>query len=276
MGKSAAAKQPETEAQRHQKQMRVLRAVSAINAVMFVVESASGYFAHSTAMVSDSLDMLSDALGAGTSVLVGKSGPRKQAWVALAKAGVSAMLGLGVLATAGFLFFNPVMPVAAAMGVIGGMALAANATCAALLFRYRKDSLNLSATWKCKRNDIISNVGVLGAAALSHVLLSPLPDIAVGVLVSGLFVKSSISIAAESIGVLRATGQKKQDKKAQAASPSASAPQPAPKQARQLQKALWRIFNRKAAVEVAVPQEEKAPAIPVPAKVATPVASKAA
>ncbi len=269
MGKSAAAKQPETEAQRHKKQMRVLRAVSAINAVMFVVESASGYLAHSTAMVSDSLDMLSDALGAGTSVLVGKSGPRKQAWVALAKAGVSAMLGLGVLATAGFLFFNPVMPVVATMGVIGGAALAANVTCAALLFRYRKDSLNLSATWKCTRNDIISNVGVLGAAALSHLLVSPLPDIAVGVLVSGLFVKSSISIAAEAIGVLRATSKKKQGKERKVT--AAPAPSPAPKQARQPKKGLWRIFNRRSAPKAPEPQVEEAPAVLVPARAVAPV-----
>ena len=251
-----------TDTARQRKQMRALRAIATINAVMFVVESASGYCARSTAMVSDSLDMLGDALGAGTSALVGKSGARRQAWVALAKAGATALLGLGVLGAAAFLFFNPVMPVVTTMGIVGGAAFAANMTCAALLYRYRNDNLNLRATWKCTRNDILSNVCVLGAAALSHVLLSPLPDIVVGVLVSGLFVKSSFDIAREALGVLQATGKKNAIEAAIA--PQSNAPQNAPR----FKKGLWGIFNRTSAQKSAAPpaKEVAAPQSPVPFK----------
>ncbi|MBU6474798.1 MAG: cation transporter [Alphaproteobacteria bacterium] len=262
----ARGKNPESAAAREKKRQRALKAVAAINGVMFVIESAAGYFARSTAMAADSLDMLGDSLGAGMGALVGKSTSRKQAWVALAKAGASALLGLGVLAAAMFLFFNPVMPVAATMGLVGGMAMAANAVCAALLYRYRNDNLNLRATWKCTRNDVVSNIGVLCAAALSHALVSPLPDLAVGLLVSGLFIKSSIDIAGEAIGVLRATGRKKPDNTAQA-----FAPKNAPESAPRLKKGLWRIFNRKAAAL----QEQKEPAVSVAAKPAAP-ANKAA
>jgi Co/Zn/Cd efflux system component len=42
---------------------KVLVPVLTINAVLFVVEAASGLLAHSTALLADSLDMLGDADG---------------------------------------------------------------------------------------------------------------------------------------------------------------------------------------------------------------------
>ena len=63
------------------------------------------------------------------------------------------------------------------MSIVGAVALAANAVCFALLYRHRADNLNMSSTWLCSRNDLIANVGVLGAAGAAFLLASRWPDI---------------------------------------------------------------------------------------------------
>lgn len=62
-----------------------------------------------------------------------------------------------MLAEAGDKFSHPVLPAADAIGIIGGVALAANVIRFALLYRHRDDYLNLSSTWVCSRNDLIAN-----------------------------------------------------------------------------------------------------------------------
>ncbi len=232
------------------KHARVLKIVTAINAVMFAVEAVcGGFFAHSTALVADSMDMLGDALGAGTGLLVRKSSPRKQAWVALGKAVFMGALGLSVLAGAGILLANPVvMPVAATMAIVGGLALAANTTCALLLYRYRNDNINIKATLTCTRNDMISNAGVLAAAGLARVLVSPIPDIVVGIGVSCLFLKSSFSIGREAIKILRDPKNAKEKKPGKSTPPRRE-----PKISRGFKKVLQTVFNRKAGKTVAAP-----------------------
>ena len=67
------------------RQRGTLQIVLAINAVMFVVELTSGIYARSTALLSDSLDNLGDALTYGLSLYAVSRGPRSKARVALFK-----------------------------------------------------------------------------------------------------------------------------------------------------------------------------------------------
>jgi Co/Zn/Cd efflux system component len=151
---------------------RVLWVVLLINAAMFLIEGSAGLMAHSTALLADALDMLGDALVYGFSLVVLARSARWQAGAALAKGGIMLAFGLGVLGEAIYKAFHPVMPGVATMGVVGGLALAANVVCFVLLYRYRSDSLNMRSTWLCSRNDVMANAGVLIAAAGSTILMS--------------------------------------------------------------------------------------------------------
>ncbi len=113
----------------------------------------------------------------------------------------------GVLAEAAYKMVYPVLPSAHTMGLIGGLALSANLVCFFLLYRHRGDNLNMSSTWLCSRNDLIANVGVLLAAAGGALLASRWPDIVVGTLIAGLFLRSAFSVLARSIRALRAPPQ---------------------------------------------------------------------
>ncbi|MEO8187784.1 MAG: cation diffusion facilitator family transporter [Burkholderiaceae bacterium] len=182
---------------------KVLWIVLIINAAMFLVEGAAGLFAHSTSLLADALDMLGDALVYGFSLLVLGRSMRWQAGAALTKGAFMLAFGLGVLSEAIYRAFHPILPSAATMGIVGGVALFANVVCFALLYRHRSDNLNMSSTWLCSRNDLVANGGVLLAAAGSYALASRWPDLVVGVIIAGLFLASSLGVLRESVRVVR-------------------------------------------------------------------------
>ena len=183
---------------------RVLWIVLVINAVMFFIEGAAGLVAHSTSLLADALDMLADALVYGFSLFVLARSARWQAGAALVKGLFMLAMGLAVLGEAGYKMFYPVMPDVETMGIIGGLALAANLGCFLLLYRHRSDNLNMSSTWLCSRNDLIANLGVLLATAACYLFVSHWPDILVGSIIAILFLSSAFSVLRQSLRALHA------------------------------------------------------------------------
>lgn len=178
---------------------RVLWIVLVINAVMFFVEGTAGLFAHSTSLLADALDMLGDALVYGFSLFVLARSVRWQTSAALMKGIFMLAFGVGVLIEATYKVLHPVMPGVGTMGIVGGLALAANLACFFLLYRHRSDNLNMSSTWLCSRNDLIANVGVLLAAGSCYLLSSRWPDIIVGVIIAGVFLESAFQVLRQSL-----------------------------------------------------------------------------
>jgi cation diffusion facilitator family transporter len=181
---------------------RVLWIVLGINAAMFVFEGWWGLVAHSTSLLADALDMLGDALVYGFSLIVLTRSERWQAGAALAKGTFMLLFGLGVLGEAVYKVVHPVMPGVEIMGIVGGIALAANMTCFFLLYRHRSDNLNMSSTWLCSRNDLIANVGVLLAAGAAYLVASRWPDIIVGCIIAGVFLKSAFHVLSQAAKAL--------------------------------------------------------------------------
>lgn len=176
------------------KHRRVLQVVLAINAVMFVVEAASGWVAQSTSLLADSLDMFGDATVYAISLYVLGRSRRAQGMVAIAKGMIMLAFGLGVFAEAAYKVLYPALPEASTMGMVGALALAANALCFYLLYTHRDDNVNLRSTWLCSRNDLFANAGVLLAAGAGYLLASRWPDIVVGVCIAALFTVSAYQV----------------------------------------------------------------------------------
>jgi Co/Zn/Cd efflux system component len=147
--------------------------------------------------------MLGGALVYGFSLLVLARSARWQASAAVAKGGFMLAFGFGVLGEALYKVFHPVMPGVEMMGIVGGIAFAANLICFFLLYRHRADNLNMSSTWLCSRNDLIANVGVLLAAGVTYLLASRWPDIIVGCIIAGLFLDSAFNVLSQAIRALR-------------------------------------------------------------------------
>lgn len=187
------------------RQSSTLKIVLGINAVMFLVELAAGLLSGSVSLVADSLDMLGDALVYGFSIYVIARGARMKAKAALFKGIIMAAFGLFVLGQAIYRILFPQVPVFEAIGAIGLLALATNGLCFVLLWRHRSDDINMSSVWLCSRNDIIANVSVLFAAAGVWLTHSGWPDIAVGLALAALFLRSALFVLRGAITALRAT-----------------------------------------------------------------------
>jgi cation diffusion facilitator family transporter len=185
------------------KHKSVLTVVLVINAVLFLVEAAAGLLAHSTALLADSLDMLGDSLVYGFSLYVLWRSRAWKAKAALLKGAIMAVFGTGVLLEVIYKTISGIVPSAETMGIIGALVLLGNGICFLLLFRHRSDDLNMRSTWLCSRNDIIANLSVLAAAAGVKILNSGWPDIVVGAAIAALFLKSALTVLAESFAELR-------------------------------------------------------------------------
>lgn len=185
------------------RQSSTLKIVLAINAVMFVVELAAGLLASSTALLSDSLDNLGDALTYGLSLYAVSRGARHKALVALFKGGLILAAGLFVLGQVVYRIMVPALPVFETMGVISVLALAANGLCLALLWKHRAEDINMSSVWECSRNDIASNVAVFVAAGGVWLTRSAWPDLLLGLLLALLFLRSAVGVLRNAITELK-------------------------------------------------------------------------
>ncbi len=166
---------------------------------MFFIEFTMGWFANSTSLLGDSLDMLGDALMYALTLLVLDRSFQSKTRVAFFKGLVLAAFGLGVMVEAILKTFSDIIPSAPTMGWVGFLALAANATCLFLLLRHKNDDLNMKSVFICSRNDIVANVGVLVAAFLVSFFHSKWPDIIVGGFIASIFLSSAFTIIKESI-----------------------------------------------------------------------------
>lgn len=173
---------------------RVLIIVMVINLAMFFLEFGGGVVARSSALMADSVDMLGDAVVYALSLYALSRGPRWQAGAAITKGIIILVFGLAVAVEIADKIVNGVPPSSSLMLIFGGLALTANLSCLALLWRFRADDVNMSSTFECSRNDVISNVGVLVAAGLVAITGAAWPDIAVGAIVAALFLRSAMQV----------------------------------------------------------------------------------
>ncbi len=143
---------------------RVLWVALVINVSMFLVESAAGVRADSASLLADAADFLGDAVNYGVSLFVLGLAPVWRSRAAAVKGVFMGLYGLVVLAMAAYNVSRDALPDPVAMGGIGLLALMANLTVAALLYRFRRGDANMRSVWLCTRNDVIGNVAVMLAA----------------------------------------------------------------------------------------------------------------
>jgi Co/Zn/Cd efflux system component len=174
-----------------------------INAVMFIVIAAAALYGKSTALLSDSLDNLGDALTYGLSLYVVSQSVYAKARVALFKGGLIFLAASLVVAQVVWKIINPVIPVYEIMGIFSLVGIAANGTCLFLLWQHRSEDINMSSVYECSRNDIASNLSVFVAALGVWLFHSGWPDIIVASLLAVILLMSSARVISGAVQELR-------------------------------------------------------------------------
>ena len=185
-------------------QRRVLIIVLLINAVMFFAEFGAGLVAGSAALMADAADMLGDALVYGVSLFALSRSDRWKAGAAAFKGVFILLLGVSIVVNVAIKLSSGVPPSSTLMLLFGSAALVANLVCLSLLWRFRGQDVNMSSTFECSRNDVISNVGVLLAAGAVAAFSSPWPDILIGGAMAVIILRSAFRVLGTSLPQLRA------------------------------------------------------------------------
>lgn len=182
-----------------ERQRSTLIKVLWINAVMFIVIVSAAFYGKSTALFTDGLDNLGDALTYGLSLFVVSKSNTKKAQVALFKGGLIFLAACFVIAQVIYRLLTPVMPLYEVMSIFSIAGLVANGVCLYLLWRHRQEDINMSSVYECSRNDIATNLSVILAAVGVWLFNSGLPDIIIGALLAVLLLNSSARVIKEAL-----------------------------------------------------------------------------
>ena len=158
---------------------------------MFFVEIIASEFSDSMSLKADALDFFNDAVNYAISLFVASSSLLIRAKASIVKACTMAAVGFFVLFHAIDRVIDGALPEASTMGFIGLLALIANLTVAATLYRYRDKDSNMRSVWLCSRNDAIGNLAVIVAAIGVFSSASRWPDLLVAIIIATLAISSA-------------------------------------------------------------------------------------
>lgn len=178
----------------HEAQRRTLIIVLTLNAVMFFVVFYAGWYANSSALLSESLDYLGDSLTYILSFIVISMGIKMKARVAIFKGLLILAAGMVVAWQIVEKLLNPSVPLFEVMGVFSFLGLLVNGLCLYLLTKHKEEDINMSSVWECSRNDIAAGIAVFISAFGVWLTNSMWPDLVVAFALMILFFRSAFSV----------------------------------------------------------------------------------
>ena len=176
------------------KEQKILTIALILNLFMFVVGMVAGILAQSTALISDSLDMLADASVYALGLwAVGRTIQIKTI-IARLSGGLLLFLGVGVLFEVGRRMWLGSSPKSSIMIGVACLSLVINTIVLVLLRKFRKGEVHLQATWIFTRADVIANFGVIFSGILVMLTKSRYPDLIAGFAIGLYVIKEAIEI----------------------------------------------------------------------------------
>lgn len=173
---------------------RALGWLLAINAAMFVIEGVAGWWAESSGLLADGLDMFADAAVYGVALhAVGRAVAwqlRAAHWAGWLQLG----LGIGLFGQVLYRVIHGAATSASAMMAVSFLALAANLACIWLIAGHRHGGAHMRASYIFTANDALANLGVIVAGLLVAWLGHPWPDWVIASLIGAVVVGGAVRI----------------------------------------------------------------------------------
>lgn len=175
-------------------QKNVLITLLLINGFMFVFEITLGWYAQSTGLIADSVDMLADAVVYAIGLYaIGKSLQHK-ARAALLSGWFQGAIALLILVDVIRRVLVGSEPVSAFMVGVGLVALIANVFCLILIQKHKDGEVHMRASWVFSKNDVIANAGVIVGGLLVWLLESRWPDLVIGGIIGLIIFRGALHI----------------------------------------------------------------------------------
>ncbi len=190
---------------KNQSQKNVLYWLLSINASMFVVEIILGWFAESTALIADSIDMFADAVVYGIGLYVVGRTALAKAKAALVSGYFQSILGILILIDITRRLIHGSEPQSEFMIFTGLVALVANVICLLLIHKHKDGEVHMRASWIFSANDVIANLGVIISGVLVWRLDNRWPDIIIGIVIAAVILRGSLLILKDARNELKET-----------------------------------------------------------------------
>jgi Co/Zn/Cd efflux system component len=165
-----------------------------VNLAMFVVEGIASLSSGSVSLMADAIDFFGDSANYILSLTVLSMGMLWRGRAAMVKGITMTVFGLVVWARAVWVVQAGITPEPLTMGAVGLLALAANVSVAAILFKFREGDSDMRSVWLCSRNDAISNIAVMVAALGVFGTGTAWPDLIVAAIMGTLAITAGISV----------------------------------------------------------------------------------
>jgi len=165
-----------------------------VNLAMFVVEGIASLSSGSVSLMADAIDFFGDSANYVLSLTVLSMGMLWRGRAAMVKGITMTVFGLVVWARAVWVVQTGITPEPLTMGAVGLLALAANMSVAAMLFKFREGDSDMRSVWLCSRNDAISNIAVMVAALGVFGTGTAWPDLIVAAIMGTLAITAGISV----------------------------------------------------------------------------------
>jgi cobalt-zinc-cadmium efflux system protein len=198
----------------HSNSTKNLTLAIAITATWFVIELAGGFYANSLALLADAAHMLTDLAALGLSLFAMKISTRPathemtygylraEILAALANGIFLVLIGLFIFYESYQRLLSPPEIKSVPMLIVAATGLLANVATAGLLFRDRKENLNLRGAFLHVLGDTLGSIGAILAGIVILVWQWRLADPIVSVAVGGLVLFSSYELVKESVDIL--------------------------------------------------------------------------
>lgn len=173
---------------------KALWIVVLLNVGMGLVEMTGGLIASSQALKADALDFLGDGIITFIGLLSIGWGMKARSRTALAQGYFLAALGIVVLLNALYRFYFQQLPEADIMGGVGFVALGVNVAAVLVMKSHREGDASTRAIWLFSRNDALNNIAVMIAAGMVFLTQTAWPDLAVAIIIAGIFSHSAYEI----------------------------------------------------------------------------------
>jgi cobalt-zinc-cadmium efflux system protein len=186
----------------------------AITGSWFVIETIGGFYSNSLALLADAAHMLTDLAALGLSLFALKISTRPanhqmtygylraEILAALANGIFLVLIGLFIFYESYQRFLTPPEIKSVPMLLIAATGLIANLATAALLFKGRRENLNLRGAFLHVLGDTMGSVGAIVAGIVILVWQWRLADPIVSVIVGALVLFSSYELVKESVDIL--------------------------------------------------------------------------
>lgn len=161
---------------------------------MFATECTAGWLVESTALISDSLDMLADAAVYGVSLYGASRGLRSQANAATLAGILQGLLALVAIGEVVRRMLVGSSPDAQYMILVSLVALTANVVCLRLVARHRDAGVHMTASWIFSQTDVLVNASVIAGGVLVAVTGSTAWDLMLGAGIGVLVFSSAFRI----------------------------------------------------------------------------------